>query len=46
MEQAFECSYNLKPDLHQIKQLSFTDSFMAELLWWSLILWITESSVP
>lgn len=44
-KQALECSYNLKPELHQLKQLSFTDSFMAELCWWSLILW-KESSVP
>lgn len=42
----FERSYNLKTDLHQIKQLGFTDSFTAELLWWSLILWIRESNVP
>lgn len=42
-----KAAITLKSDWHQIRQLSFNDSFMAKLLWWSLILWIREkSSVP
>lgn len=49
---AFACNYNFKQ--WQLKQLSFTDSFTAwrshmeewPFLWWSLVLWIRESSGP